>query len=199
MSMVNENTPFACKIIVMGAGGCGKTSLTTRMVNDCFMDDYDPTLQDSHTTSVVLSDGSDAALDITDTAGQDEFMCMRDQWIRDGNAFLLVYDLTRRETLQEVVHAYTQIRSIHADAPVVVAGNKIDLASSIVLSGASDGSELARRWSATFFETSAKLNINVAVCFLTLAERVHATTINSKQGVVEVRSTIKCSDSCTLL
>ena len=61
------------KIVVLGEGGVGKSSLTLRFIVDKFIEDYDPTIED-HYIKKVLVDGIYSEVDVTDTAGQEEFL-----------------------------------------------------------------------------------------------------------------------------
>eukprot|EP01084_Bolivina_argentea_P048183 88785_1 len=60
------------KIIVLGSGAVGKSALTIRLVTGDFMEESDPTIEDSYRVNVVIDD-IPALLDILDTAGQEEF------------------------------------------------------------------------------------------------------------------------------
>jgi GTPase KRas len=71
------------KMVVLGTGAVGKSALTIRLVSNIFLEDYDPTLEDNYGI-VMKVDGIDAHLDILDTAGQDEYSQMQDQWMRHG-------------------------------------------------------------------------------------------------------------------
>jgi Ras-related protein R-Ras2 len=92
---VNSST---YKIIVVGGGGVGKSALTIQFIQSYFVVDYDPTIEDSYTKQCVIDDQV-AKLDIIDTAGQDEFSAMRDQYMRCGQGFLLVFSLIDKTTL----------------------------------------------------------------------------------------------------
>ncbi|ETO20682.1 Ras GTPase [Reticulomyxa filosa] len=89
------------KIVVLGGGGVGKSALTIRLVTDNFLDEYDPTIEDSYRKQVSIDD-KPALLDILDTAGQEEFSSMQDQWMREGKGFLLVYNITSKPTFEEI-------------------------------------------------------------------------------------------------
>ena len=56
-----------------------------------------------------MIDDETALLDILDTAGQEEFSSMQDQWMRDGKGFLLVFNITSRPTFEEVSNLYDKI------------------------------------------------------------------------------------------
>jgi GTPase SAR1 family protein len=71
------------KMVVLGSGAVGKSALTIRLVTQNFLEEYDPTIEDNYNKQVVV-DGEAAHLDILDTAGQDEYSQMQDQWMREG-------------------------------------------------------------------------------------------------------------------
>jgi GTPase KRas protein len=107
----------------LGTGGVGKSALTIRLVTDNFLEDYDPTIgmytyihttspenrefiltsnvEDSYRKQTVV-DNQSALLDILDTAGQEEYTTMQDQWMREGKGFLLVYSITSRNSFDEI-------------------------------------------------------------------------------------------------
>ena len=63
------------KLVVVGGGGVGKSALTIQLINHHFMDEYDPTIEDSYRKQVEI-DQETCLLDILDTAGQEEFRCV---------------------------------------------------------------------------------------------------------------------------
>lgn len=73
------------KLVILGGGGVGKSALVIRLVTDNFMDEYDPTIEDSYRKQVTI-DEEPAILDILDTAGQEEYSSMQDQWMREGES-----------------------------------------------------------------------------------------------------------------
>merc|ERR1712083_643428 len=105
--MGNQNAP-EYKIVVLGGGGVGKSALTIRLVTDNFLDEYDPTIEDSYRKQVQI-DNKTALLDILDTAGQEEFSSMQDQWMREGKGFLLVYNITSDATWNEIIQLREKI------------------------------------------------------------------------------------------
>jgi len=84
----SDGTEKEYKMVVMGGGGVGKSALTIRLISGNFLDEYDPTIEDSYRKTVAI-DGIPATLDILDTAGQDEFAAMRDLWIREAKGFFI--------------------------------------------------------------------------------------------------------------
>jgi len=160
------------KLVMLGGGGVGKSALTIRLMTDNFLDEYDPTIEDSYRKQMMVDDEA-AMLDIVDTAGQEEFNSMQDQWIRDGSGFVLVYNITARPTFEEVAVLRDKIaRTKDSEkVPIVLVGNKCDLASERAVP-TTEGSALAAKWGCAFFETSARLKINNEACFAELVREI---------------------------
>eukprot|EP00483_Globobulimina_turgida_P001924 UN01926 len=161
------------KIVVLGGGGVGKSTLTIRLLTDNFLDEYDPTIEDSYRKQICLDDNKPILLDILDTAGQEEFASMRDQWIRDGDGFLLVYSITSAQTFEEIQMVREQIlqnKDVEA-APIVIAGNKCDLQDERQVPTA-QGEELAAIWGCPFYETSAKCKLNNVEAFYQVVREI---------------------------
>ncbi|XP_036092566.1 ras-related protein Ral-B isoform X2 [Rousettus aegyptiacus] len=85
------------KVIMVGSGGVGKSALTLQFMYDEFVEDYEPTKADSYRKKVVL-DGEEVQIDILDTAGQEDYAAIRDNYFRSGEGFLLVFSITEHES-----------------------------------------------------------------------------------------------------
>ncbi|KAJ5084257.1 Small GTPase superfamily Rho type [Penicillium alfredii] len=175
------------KLVVLGDGGVGKTALTIQLCLNHFVETYDPTIEDSYRKQVVI-DQQSCMLEVLDTAGQEEYTALRDQWIRDGEGFVLVYSITSRASFSRITKFYNQIKMvkesassgspsgpsylgspIHASGPalpvpVMLVGNKSDKAVERAVS-AQEGQALAKELGCEFVEASAKNCINVEKAF----------------------------------
>jgi len=184
MTSAAQSGALEYKLVVLGGGGVGKSALTIRLVTDNFLDEYDPTIEDSYRKQVMIDDET-ALLDILDTAGQEEFSSMQDQWMRDGKGFLLVYNITSRPTFDEVSVLHDKIlRTKDADkVPMVLVGNKCDLKDERQVE-LTEGAELAKKWDCPFFETSAKIKLNNEACFFELVREIRKMdkATNAKKG-----------------
>jgi GTPase KRas protein len=69
------------------------------MTLQCFVESYDPTIEDSYRKQVVI-DGQTCMLEVLATGGEEEYGALRDQWIRDGEGFVLVYSITTRRSFE---------------------------------------------------------------------------------------------------
>merc|ERR1711920_937117 len=74
-------------------------------------------------------DSESALLDILDTWGQEEFASMQDQWIREGQGFLLVFSVINQLTFDELAEFHEKILRVKdvTSVPMAIAGNKCDL------------------------------------------------------------------------
>jgi len=83
---------------------------------------------DSYRKECVIDDEV-ALLDVLDTAGQEEYSAMREQYMRTGEGFLLVYSITSRTSFEEIATFQQQILRVKDKDyfPVIVVGNKCDL------------------------------------------------------------------------
>jgi len=160
------------KLVVVGGGGVGKSALTIQFIQGHFVDDYDPTIEDSYRKQCVIDDEV-ALLDVLDTAGQEEYHAMREQYMRSGEGFLLVYSITSRNSFEEINTFYQQILRVkdHDKVPVVIVANKCDLEYERQV-GANEGRDLAKHFGCKFIETSAKLRQNVDESFSGLVREI---------------------------
>lgn len=153
------------KLVVVGDGGVGKSALTIQFFQKLFIEDYDPTIEDSYIQNTQI-DGEWCILDVLDTAGQEEFSAMREQYMRKGDGFLMVYSVTDLHSYENVKHFYTQILRVKdKDAyPMLLVANKIDLVRQRRVSE-EQGRQLAASLRVPYIETSAKsppVNVDLA-------------------------------------
>lgn len=118
------------KLVVVGGGGVGKSALTIQFIQNHFVDEYDPTIEDSYRKQCMI-DEEVAILDVLDTAGQEEYSAMREQYMRTGEGFLLVYSITSCSSFEEILTFYQQVLRVKDKDyfPMVMVANKCDLES----------------------------------------------------------------------
>uniref|UniRef100_A0A7S4II12 Uncharacterized protein n=1 Tax=Vannella robusta TaxID=1487602 RepID=A0A7S4II12_9EUKA len=162
-------------ITVLGDGGSGKTAVTIMFTSNHFVEYYDPTIESNYKRQIVVDDQA-VILEILDTAGQDEFTAMQSQWISFGNAFVLLYDITKRASFDRTKNFHHKINmvkdcDVRNQPPIVLLGNKVDLEDQREVS-TEEGEELAKELKATFFETSALANTNISEAFIELTRQI---------------------------
>ncbi|KAF3384724.1 Ras-like protein [Penicillium rolfsii] len=168
------------KLVVVGGGGVGKSCLTIQLIQSHFVDEYDPTIEghfslspaDSYRKQCVIDDEV-ALLDVLDTAGQEEYSAMREQYMRTGEGFLLIYSITSRQSFEEIMTFQQQILRVKDKDyfPIIVVGNKCDLEKERVVSQ-QEGEALARQFGCKFIETSAKSRMHVEDAFYDLVREI---------------------------
>jgi len=160
------------KLVLVGVGGVGKSALTITYVSNVWVPEYDPTIEDSHRKQVSVDDVV-SMLDILDTAGQEEYSSMQDQWFRQGQGFLVVYSVVNKKSFQEVTPLRQKIERIKdsKNIPMVLVGNKCDLEDEREVKK-EEGEQLSQQFGCPFFETSAKDHVNVDECFRELVREV---------------------------
>ena len=156
------------KLVVLGTGGVGKSALTLKYVQDHFIVEYEPTIEDSYVKSVSI-EGRQCILDILDTSGQEEYAAMRDQHWNSGDGFICVYaidDCQSFEQLDDFIEKLLQLKGAK-NIPMILVGNKIDLEKRRAVDNFL-ANEYARKKSMPFIETSAKTGHHVNEMFSTI-------------------------------
>ncbi len=131
-----------------------------------------------------MIDNQACMLEVLDTAGQEEYTALRDQWIRDGEGFVLVYSISSRSSFTRIKRFHHQIQRVKestasspsypgspisavnpsAPVPIMLVGNKSDRIAEREVS-TQEGHALARELGCEFVEASAKNYINVDKAF----------------------------------
>ncbi|KAI9292022.1 hypothetical protein K502DRAFT_308422 [Neoconidiobolus thromboides FSU 785] len=188
-------------IVVLGSGGVGKSATTISFINNQFMEEYDPTIEDSYSKNFTV-DGVEYQLDITDTAGQEEYRGLwSDKFLRGGDGFLLVYSITLKSSFDELNSIRSQVMRAREEipCPMILVGNKCDLQDLREVTEA-DAKAYAESIDALFIESSAKERINIELIFSNLIREIVRRREADKQAdaVPEVVEEAK-GGCCTIL
>ncbi|CAK7564180.1 MAG: Ras-related protein rsr1 [Sporothrix epigloea] len=159
-------------IVILGGGGVGKSCLTAQFVHNQWIENYDPTIEDSYRTQITI-DGRPVLLEILDTAGTEQFVAMRDLYMKTGQGFLLVFSITSPSSLSEIDTLREEIIRIKDDenTPMVIIGNKADLEDQRAVSR-SKAFSLSQQWNAPYYESSARTRTNVDEVFIDLCRQM---------------------------
>ncbi|PAA46768.1 hypothetical protein BOX15_Mlig008977g1 [Macrostomum lignano] len=156
------------KIVLLGEGCVGKTSLALRYVEDKFNDKHLTTVQASFLSKKLNVSGRRVTLNIWDTAGQERFHALGPIYYRDSDGAILVYDITDEDSFEKARNWVKELRKIRGnDVTLYLVGNKIDLERDrhVPLANAE---EFASSVGAKHCGTSAKLNRGVEEAFARL-------------------------------
>jgi len=159
---------------VLGDPAVGKTALAVQFALNCFVDIYDPTIEDAYQKHLVV-DNRMCCVEVIDTAGQEDYSALRDQWVREGQGFILVYSIGSRSTFERLeVFRQSMLRVKRTKPIFVLVGNKCDKTYEREVSR-EEGAQLARTFGCDFIETSAKTAQNVERLFTSLVRHLRAT------------------------
>ena len=156
-----------------------------------------------------MLDDQSCKLEVLDTAGQEEYTALRDQWIRNGEGFVLVYSISSKSSFTEIQKFYDQIQrvkelapagsSTHTgsslpqtlgnsnlkSAPIMLVGNKCDRTEKREVS-TQEGKALATRLRCGFVEASAKSGVNVEKAFYDVARGLRQREVSTSQGSTNI-------------
>jgi small GTP-binding protein len=161
-----ERAPFKCKIVVVGDPNVGKTSLVIQFTEKAFRKTYLPTIGVNITEKTIVHEGAQFTMVLWDLAGQAKFTKMRKHFYTGANGVILVFDLTKKESLPGIKDWYEDIKKSLEGAPLncVLLGNKNDIADQRVVSEL-EAKSMAAALKVPYFETSAKTGENVDKVF----------------------------------
>ena len=118
---------FAFKIVVVGDYGVGKTTLILNFTEHKFRELYIPTIGVQFSIKDLNYKGEPVKLTIWDIAGQEEFKFVRTEFYKGASVQILVYDITRSESLDNLENWYKDVIKYAGEIPVLILGNKFDL------------------------------------------------------------------------
>ncbi|GJN90634.1 hypothetical protein Rhopal_003646-T1 [Rhodotorula paludigena] len=147
--------------------------------------EYDPTVEDAYTLTSTV-DGIEYAIELVDTAGQEEYRFALDATAREADGFILAYSIDSPdsfELLPDFLHSLRKATSPHENPspaltpentpfPFLVVGNKCDKPPADRVVTAQQGLTFARTGGGLFFECSAKSRVNIDSAFLALVRTV---------------------------
>ncbi len=171
LSEVGPAHHFKCKAIIVGDFSVGKTSLLVQFAEKKFMVDYKPTIGVSVVKKEYYFAENDTLVSLLlyDIAAQSRFLSVRHRYYEAADIAMIVFDVTRPETLDSVHQWYYDIsKFLGGKIPSVIVANKIDLAERKVDSV--QGEILAKTLNMPYLETSAKTAENVDGAFKKLVE-----------------------------
>ena len=191
------------KVVMLGSGAVGKSAITVQMVSGHFLSSYDPTIEDSYRTTINVNN-KDIILNIIDTAGQEEFYALRDQYMRSGDGYIIVFSITSVTSFLEVTAIKDQLNMVldidnNTLIPIILVGNKCDLEEYRQVQS-SDAQRLAEEWKIKYFETSAKNKTNINRIFEELVYLIEANNQNTIiQDILNQKERLHYNHNCCTL
>ena len=167
----DEDCDCLFKIMMLGDSAVGKTSFVTRYVSDKFGERYLCTVGIDYQEKILIKNEKEIKLQIWDTAGQERYRNIAKSYFQSSNAFIVAYDISNKKTFNQLKYWVEQIKSIsNSNVKCIIIGTKCDIEDRAVDEEEAD--DFAKKLGYKFFETSAKLNINVKETFESLLDEI---------------------------
>ncbi len=157
------------KLVLVGDGGVGKTTLVKRHLTGEFEKKYIPTLGvEVHPLKFTTNCGP-LTFNVWDTAGQEKFGGLRDGYYIQGQCAVIMFDVTSRITYKNVPNWHRDIVRVCENIPIVLVGNKVDVKDRQVKA---KNIQFHRKRNLQYYDLSARSNYNFEKPFLWLARRL---------------------------
>jgi len=173
MTRADEEYDYLFKIVLIGDSGVGKSNLLSRFTKNEFNLESKTTIGVEFATKSIISDNKVIKAQIWDTAGQERYRAITNAYYRGAVGALLVYDITKPSTFDNVEKWLKELRE-HAEPHIVVmlVGNKSDLKNLRAVKQ-EDASAFAEKHRLAFMETSALESSNVELAFQTIITEIY--------------------------
>ncbi|KAK7140729.1 hypothetical protein R3I94_013113 [Phoxinus phoxinus] len=168
--MLEEDMEVAIKVVVVGNGAVGKSSMIQRYCKGIFTKDYKKTIGVDFLERQIIVNDEDVRLMLWDTAGQEEFDAITKAYYRGAQACVLVFSTTDRDSFEAIGSWREKVEMEVGDIPTVLVQNKIDLLDDTVIKN-EEAEGLAKRLKLRFYRTSVKEDLNVNEVFKYLADK----------------------------
>jgi len=162
--MRSINDELKVKVILLGNGAVGKTSIANRYTHDKFSSTYKPSLGVDFMVKRVEVDSKKIKLMVFDTAGQEFISTLRKRYYSGASGAVIVFDVTRRKTFEDLERWLKEVDQEVGKIQTIFVGNKIDLDEARAIS-TKEAEEFAALHSAEYMESSALLGEGVRDIF----------------------------------
>ena len=172
------------KILLLGNNFSGKTCFMIRCVENTYRATFLSTIGlDYRTKKVILNNGATAKIQIWDTASADRYDHITRQYFYRTNGFILMYNMTRRESFEKAAYWLREIRNFTDNNNIVLVGNHADIDDSYHYYqkreiSREEGQKFAEDNNLLFFETSNLTGLNVNECFDALINKIYENDPN---------------------
>ncbi|MFX1317309.1 MAG: Rab family GTPase [Promethearchaeota archaeon] len=165
---------YKFKVLILGPGAVGKTSLLYRYVKNEFPMDYILTIGANFLTKNLVVLNRNVFLQIWDIGGQRRFKLLHKNFYEGANGVLLIFDLTRRKTFEQMKSWLSEVYdTLETRIPFILIGNKSDLIEYMEdFVSKNEATWFAEQENTIYVETSAKTGHNVEKAFIELVKRM---------------------------
>ena len=169
---ISDSYDQKIKIMIIGETLVGKTAIITGYTKKVFGETYLSTVGIDFQNKPLNINGKKINVEIWDTAGQERFRNIAKNYFQSSDGFLLVYDITNKETFDKLNDWYDQIKTnAPENSKCMIVGNKSDLEENRQVKK-EEGEKFANDKNLKFYETSAKDDKNINIVFETLSKEI---------------------------
>jgi len=171
-----EDFEIAIKVVIVGNGAVGKSSMIQKYCKGIFTAEYKKTIGVDFLEKRICVNGEDVRLMLWDTAGQEEFDCITRAYYRGAQACVLAFSCVDRESFKQVGRWKRKVEEECGNIPMVMVMTKMDL----LYKAAMDSFEvekMSRNLGLPLIKTSVKENLNVSKVFYQLATQ-HLSSVS---------------------
>jgi len=181
--MDSDRYDYLFKVVLIGDSGVGKSNLVLRFSRNEFNMSSKSTIGVEFATKNMVIDGSPVKAQIWDTAGQERFRAITNAYYHGAVGALIVYDITKHLTFENVDRWLKELRDhTHGDIVVALVGNKSDLRHLRAVR-TDEAEEFAQQHGLSFIETSALDSSNVETVFKNCLTEVYRKALkNENEG-----------------
>ncbi len=172
------SAPHRIKIISMGSGASGKSCIIKRYCEDRFVSKYIATIGVDYGVKPVQLEGGDVRVNFWDLSGHPEFFEIRNEFYKDAQGCMLVYDVCSKESFDECDAWLAEAAKYGAnprEVTITLCANKVDKVKNRIISE-DEGRQFAASRGLHYYETSACNGTNVMEMFEFLFASVVAKT-----------------------
>ena len=191
---MDDSNCESVKIVLLGESGVGKTSILAQLMDQEYNDEQTSTTGATFSTKTMNFEKYDKALcfEIWDTAGQEKYRVLTKMFYKDAAAAILVYDITRAESFEELKNYWAEQVKDNAPKKIVlaVAANKSDLIDSEKVDEKS-GRAFAKELGAIFKSTSAKNQNGIEELFRDVGFKFLDPNFECSQEAIEEEQRLK--------
>lgn len=185
---------YLFKVLLIGDSGVGKSSLLLRFTDKTYTDSYTSTIGVDFKIQTMKLNDKVVKLQLWDTCGNEQFRTITSSYYRNANGIFVVFDLTDKYTFSQIKMWLLEIKKYAPeDTRITIIGNKVDLQTKRQISY-EEAKEYSNNIDASYFETSAKLGINISDMFIDIVKEILKHKITSYVPInnnVELGKTIK--------
>lgn len=165
---MDSNYEHLLKIVIIGNTSVGKSAILRRFCDDSYLDTHVSTIGvDFRVKTINMNENIliPVKLQIWDTSGQERFKTITSSYYRGSHGIIVVYDITDRESFNDVNRWISELKKIVSDKSVLIlVGSKKDLSYKRVISY-EEGQKFADSYGISFIEVSSFKNFNIDKIF----------------------------------